>query len=187
MVKFAEYSRRPDSVERLSEADGLAIRPAAVGDLEACAAIAAEREGEALEKWLGAFRRLHEASESGESCLLVAEVGSRVVGFGKAARFSPAADAPANSAPAGWYLSGVVVSPVWRRRGIAAQLTRARLSWIATRSDKAYYFANVRNQVSIDLHRGLGFVELTRDFHHPYAQFEGGVGVLFVCELRAKS
>jgi ribosomal protein S18 acetylase RimI-like enzyme len=78
----------------------------------------------------------------------------------------------------------VVVGPAHRRRGLGRQLTRVRLDWIRERSTQAYYFANERNQVSIALHRALGFVELTRDFHHPQVQFEGGSGILFACDLR---
>ena len=74
--------------------------------------------------------------------------------------------------------------PILRRRGVGHALTLARLEWIATRSEKAYYFANDRNQASVDLHAVLGFVELTRDFHHPGAQFSEGTGILFECDLR---
>lgn len=118
---------------------------------------------------------------------MVASLAERVIGYGKVDRFVPAAEAPAHTAPAGWYLSGVVVMPEWRRRGIGRALTGSRLDWIAERDTRAYYFANQRNRVSIDLHRSLGFVELTRDFHHPHARFAGGVGVLFVCELRPRT
>ena len=151
--------------------------------MDALAAIAAEREGEPIEKWIDSFRRLLPACDSGDACALVAEADARTVGFGKVARFVPPADSPANAAPSGWYLAGVVVSPAWRRRGIGALLTRSRLEWIAERADRAYYFANARNQASIDLHRRFGFVELTRDFHHPKVTFKGGVGILFSCEL----
>lgn len=74
--------------------------------------------------------------------------------------------------------------PDQRRRGIGRALTLARLEWIAARGEKAYYFANEMNRASIDLHAAVGFVELTRDFQHPGAQFSGGSGILFECDFR---
>jgi ribosomal protein S18 acetylase RimI-like enzyme len=108
-----------------------------------------------------------------------------IVGYGKVSYFVPAKDAPSNPAPEGYYLGGVTVAPEFRRRRIALELTRQRLVWIAQRADEAYYFANALNRASIDLHARLGFVELTREFHHPSASFTGGVGILFRVDLRS--
>ncbi len=105
------------------------------------------------------------------------------MGIAKIRRFTPPPDSPPNMAPAGWYLSGVIVAEDYRRRGIGRRLTQARLNWIAERDRAAYYFSNARNRASIDLHRAFGFVELTRDFTFPGASFEGGVGILFKAEL----
>lgn len=113
--------------------------------------------------------------------VIVAEAATGLVGYGRTAWFEPAADAPANTAPAGWYLNGLIVDPDWRRRGIARALTEGRLSWVAARADEAWYFANVRNRVSLALHASLGFVEVTRDFSFPGVEFQGGAGVL--CRL----
>ena len=65
----------------------------------------------------------------------------------------------------------------------ALELTRQRLAWISERADEAYYFSNARNRVSVDLHRQLGFVEVTRDFAFPDASFEEGEGILFRVDL----
>jgi ribosomal protein S18 acetylase RimI-like enzyme len=188
MSKFAEYSASdPDRPRTTSPAD-LVIRPALPADLPALAAIAAEREGEPEADWRARFEQILHATAAGDSVLLVAAVGGTVAGYGKAAHFAPPAGSPPNAAPAGYYLTGVIVDPAHRRRGLGSALTRARLDWIRARGAKrAYYFANERNRVTIDLHRGLGFVELTRDFHHPHVRFEGGSGILFVCDLRPVS
>jgi ribosomal protein S18 acetylase RimI-like enzyme len=171
---------------QLSARFGLVIQPPRESDLPALAAIAAEREEEPVADWLAAFERIYAESRTGRALLLAANLDSLVAGYGKAGYFVPPADSPPNVAPEGWYLTGVVVRPSLRRRGVGSELTRARLAWIAGRSDRAYYFANERNEVSIHLHRALGFEELTRDFHHPHARFEGGRGILFVRELRVK-
>ena len=85
--------------------------------------------------------------------------------------------------PPGWYLVGVIIGPAYRRRGVASELTRVRLAWIAQRARQAYYFANSVNRATIDLHARLGFRQVCRDFTFPNARFSGGVGVLFRIEL----
>jgi len=184
MTKFADYSAEGRRTPRLTEADGLVLRVWAPGDLAAIAEISAEREERSVAECRNALERLQKQIRAGRAQLFVGDLGGTVVGFGKVAHFSPPAGAPENAAPEGWYLAGVVVRPTERRRGIGHALTRARLAWIATRSGKAYYFANERNRASIELHTAVGFVELTRDFHHPGAQFSGGSGILFECDLR---
>ncbi|HET9950318.1 MAG TPA: GNAT family N-acetyltransferase [Candidatus Eisenbacteria bacterium] len=184
MSEFAEYAPGARSSEEppLTGTDGLRLRPASAVDLPRLAPIAAAREGIAPERALEGFETFLAEADAGRALLLLAELGAEAIGFAKASYFTPPPGSPANVAPEGWYLSGVVVSPRHRRRGVGAALTAARLEWIDARSPRAYYFANARNRVSIDLHEGFGFVEATRDFVHPRATFEGGVGVLFVRE-----
>ncbi len=184
MSKFAEFDADSRRQRRLSAGDGLVIRAPRESDLPELAAIAAEREEEPVADWLQAFASIYEESRAGRALLLVAVFDSVVAGYGKAAAFVPPAGSPANVAPEGWYLTGVVVSPALRRRSVGTFLTRARLGWIASRSDRAYYVANEKNVVSIELHRRLGFVELTRDVFHPQVRFTGGRGILFACDLR---
>jgi ribosomal protein S18 acetylase RimI-like enzyme len=107
----------------------------------------------------------------------------RIVGFGRAGWIDPAGRRGFRNVPAGWYLLGVVVVDAWRRQGIGRELTRQRLAWIAERAPAAYFVANARNRVSLDLHAALGFVEVTRDVEWPAMTFEGGTGVLSRCDL----
>jgi ribosomal protein S18 acetylase RimI-like enzyme len=122
-----------------------------------------------------------------ERMLHVADDGGRIVAYARSAVFAPPADAPAKAAPAGWYLLGLVVDPAYRRRGIGQALTVARMAAIGKRADAVWYFANARNQASLDLHRDLGFVEVSRDFWFPDVTFEGGVGVLARADLSPRT
>jgi ribosomal protein S18 acetylase RimI-like enzyme len=191
MSKFADYSprsERPEGPPRLGTSDGLVIREGRASDLVEVAEIAAEREGQTLREWLVVFERfLDEAQTTEQSLLLVAALHEAVIGYGKAAHFSPPPGSAPNVAPQGWYLTGVVVRPESRRRGVGTALSAARLAWIAARSSTAYYVANERNRVSIELHEAIGFSERTRDFYHPGVSFTNGAGILFACDLRRPS
>lgn len=185
MSEFAEYAPDAAGEDRSKILGRMVIQPARESDLPAVAAIAAAREGEPLAGWSDRMIKVHGESRAGRALLLVASLDGRIIGYGKAGYFAAPAGAPANVVPEGWYLTGVVVEPSMRRRGVGSGLTRTRLAWIAERSDRAYYVANERNLVTIELHASLGFVELTRDFHHPGVEFAGERGILFVCDLRA--
>ena len=160
--------------------DDLVVRPAVQADCRGVAAIVRERDGVPL---VDARAHCERDIAGTDRLLLVATVGDELAGFARAARWQRPLKAPDNTAPAGWYLLGVVVRDRWRRHGIALELTRQRLEWIRERADEAFYFSNARNRVSIDLHEQLGFVELTRDFDFPDASFAEGEGILFRVDL----
>jgi ribosomal protein S18 acetylase RimI-like enzyme len=175
---FAAYrpgdGRRPDPA-------GLRLRIAKRGDCRSIAEIQHERDPAVDLEAAGTRCRADVRDPS--VCLVVASIGDEICGFGRAARFEPAADAPADAAPAGWYLLGLIVRDRWRRHGIGARLTERRLDWIAERSDEAFYFVNARNRASLDLHERLGFREVTRAFSFPGATFQGGTGSLCRIDL----
>lgn len=114
----------------------------------------------------------------------MAEIGQRIIGYGRARLHEPEPEAPADTAPRGYYLTGVFVRPDQRRGGTGAALTQARLDWISGRADDAWFFANARNTTSIELHRRFGFEEVTRRFSFPGLTFDGGEGILFRSRLR---
>ena len=86
--------------------------------------------------------------------------GGRVVAYGRVMELV-AGEAGAGT-PAGYYLSGVLVEPAWRRRGIATELTRARLRWAFARTDRVFYVTGADNAASLHLHAALGFQEIRR-------------------------
>jgi aminoglycoside 6'-N-acetyltransferase I len=92
--------------------------------------------------------------------MFVAKAKGQVVAHARVAEL--AADEAAPGTPAGCYLSGILVDPAWRRRGIATALTRARLRWVFNRTDEAFCVIGADNIASLRLHAALGFQEIKR-------------------------
>ncbi len=171
MPKFAEFHDRPSEIVH----ETVQISPMVRADTESCARLAAVREDMGLNPWRDHFRRV---LETPSQLVLVARLGGHVVGYGKATYLEPSQQG-GHGAPDGWYLTGVVVDPTVRRRGVGRQLTQARLDVLGQRGiEQVWCFANARNTVSLELHRRLGFREITRDFAIAGVTFEGGEGVL---------
>jgi ribosomal protein S18 acetylase RimI-like enzyme len=162
-------------------AAAFSIRTATSLDIEPSAALASQAASErGVDSWRDV---LSEDREHPHRLLLVAAIADEVVAYGRACLFHQPPDPPADTAPEGYYLTGVFVHPGWRRAGIGAALTEGRLRWIAERADEAWFFANARNIASIELHRLFGFVEITRQFSFLSVTFEGGAGILFRSRL----
>lgn len=160
--------------------EALVLRRAGPRDVTGIARLAHARDGGELRLHVAGGERDVAAMEAGaERGLWVASVHDDVLAYARAARFVPEPDAPSGTAPAGWYLTGLVVAPEHRRCGIGEALTLARIGFLAGRTDVIRYFANARNLATIALHGRLGFVEVTRRFTYPGVVFEGGDGVLF--------
>lgn len=153
------------------------VRQAGEADLPGCAELMAEREGCAAEE---CRQRLAYGLEDGQP-LFVAALGDAIVGFARVSWLTPAQQGGWN-APDGWYLSGVVVDKAVRRHGLGRALTRARCEWVWERHQPVHFVVNSANRASMDLHRELGFREVTRDFQLPGVTFTDGEGVLFSCD-----
>jgi ribosomal protein S18 acetylase RimI-like enzyme len=179
---FEEFDDAPRKTDPVPD---VTIRPAREGDAGDVGRISAEREGMDTETVIAAVEKdLRDDSLGRTRVVLVAEVDGSVVGYGKA-RYRDGEEPQSGAGlPEGWYLTGVVVDPLFRRMGIGAKLTAARMRWIAERGSAAYYFANARNRVSIALHERFGFEEITRGPAFGREQFTGGEGVLFRAELQ---
>jgi len=179
--EFDKSGSPSNSSDLLAE---LVVREAVVEDADAIGRISAEREGGDTQTHCAAVRQsLEDLGNDRSRLVLVAEFGRRVVGFGKARSIGERPKVELRETPEGWYLTGVVVAPQYRRRGIGTRLTADRLRWIAERSDMAYYFANARNRVSIALHEAFGFEEVARGTEFAGVSFVGGEGVLFKVDL----
>ncbi len=168
---FAAFE--PDLVGRSLS---VSVRPAEAADLDACAALASQRNGGEPDVWRS---RLNVERDDPERLLVVAEVDGRIAGHAGAGWLSFDPELADNVKP-GWYLTGILVDPAFRRGGVGAALVQARLDWLDTRTDCSWYFATAVNQASLALHSRFGFREVTRKFTVPGVDFTGGVGVLSV-------
>lgn len=167
---FADYA--PDA--HGAPLDDVVVRPASAEDFDACARLLATRDGGSEASWR---ERLTFWSAAGEH-IFVADHAGEVVGYARLSWQTPSACGGRN-APDGHYLSGMIVDPRFRRRGIGRELTRVRCAWARRHGQRAYFVVNAANRASMDLHRELGFREVTRDFDFPGITFTGGEGVLF--------
>jgi len=134
------------------------VRMGSERDVEACVRLAVGIGAGDAAAWRRTMTRT--VRDGRERALFVAEARDQVVGYGRVV-YAPGDATAAGSAPAGWYLLGLVVDQAWRRRGIGEALTRARMTWVADRSDRLYCFTGPGNLASRALHERLGFTPLT--------------------------
>lgn len=153
------------------------IRPATRDDLPATAAQSAQREGGDPAEWSAVHGRKF---DDDRQVLLVAEHEGQIIGHAWLTWLTPVADG-GRGAPDGWYLSGVVVVPRFRRRGVGRRLTQARVEWVLRRNESVHYVVSARNRASRTLHAELGFREVGHDFVVPGVVFAQADGIL--CRL----
>ncbi len=157
----------------------LVVREATPEDVDDCVDIIMMVNGSEEVGWRAMFQR---TLASSDQALFVADIDGEIAGYARIVNHAAVQDAPADAAPAGYYLMGLAVAEEWRRHGLAEALTTARLRWAWSRTREVFYFASADNPASLDLHRRLGFRELTREFSFPGVEFAGGIGVLSVCD-----
>ncbi|MGO9752366.1 MAG: N-acetyltransferase family protein [Solirubrobacteraceae bacterium] len=158
----------------LGPATSITVRRARHEDLDRLIALAIA-EGEDREL---THRRFHADSQTEVRELFLATPDGQLAGYGRTCRFERETGAPANVAPNGYHLSGILVASSWRRRGIGEELTWTRLVWVLERAAEAWHFTNARHRASLALHAKLGFAEVTRDFTYPGVSFDSGLGLL---------
>lgn len=150
------------------------VRAGVRADVVRTGALAAQREGGPASEWIGQHERRFDIDGN---ALFVADLDGEIVGFGWVSWLTPVAHGGRN-APDGWYLSGMVIAPGVRRRGVGRRLTQARIRWALERGGGVHYVVAGSNRASRDLHAALGFVEVSDDFCVPGVVFSRGDGLL---------
>ena len=183
MAQFEKY----EPIRRLDrERAAVTVREAEPRDVPALATLAADFGEDDLELHTRAFENeLRQFAGTELDHLLVAEKSREVVGFARARFLQVAEDAEPDSAPEGYYLSGVVVAPAQRRMGIAKLLTERRIEWVAKRASKVFLVVNAANQASLALQTQMGFRELSRELRYPGLTTAPGMTVVQVLDLPA--
>ncbi|MCC9309743.1 GNAT family N-acetyltransferase [Kitasatospora sp. RB6PN24] len=148
------------------------LSEASAGDIDQLAALQTEVRGGGVAQWA---ERIGRAVGAERSVVVVARVDGEITGYANVT-FLP--EHPGDGAPDGYYLSGVTVSPRWRRQGVGRALTRWRMAWVWARDPSVWCFVSARNRASLDLHTALGFVEVRRAPVLQGVSFEGGSGAL---------
>ena len=128
-------------------------------------------------------QRTKELTEPGlgsDRMLFVAEDAGAILGYGRARDVAAFEDVePELRPPIGWYLLGMIVDPVHRRRGIGHALTEARLDWLRERTPEVFYFTRRTNGASIALHTAFGFKAYRDHFLFPRTGLEPGDGTMY--------
>jgi ribosomal protein S18 acetylase RimI-like enzyme len=178
---FAAY--RPEQARRTPN-QRISVRPMSARDIGACARLIVSRTAGPIE---ARQEKLRADLSNPDRYSVVACAGSDpdgpVVGYAAVILHERTPHQPPTTAPTGYYLVGLIVDPRWRRHGIGELLTVDRMAWTAERADAVWYFANIANGATLDLHRRFGFVEVTRDFTFPNAPLAPGTGVLLRAPL----
>ena len=153
----------------------IVIRGAELSDLTASALLISNHESGALEDWQSRFER---DLADPKRLFLVATVDDSVMGYGHTTLHSRTLDEEATY-PSGYFLSGLMVSPDHRRKGIGKLLTIARIDRLRQVTDIIYYRAESDNKATIDLHSRLGFERVGTVFR------DGKEFILFSLELHS--
>lgn len=131
------------------------IREAETSDIPACAAMIAAHESSDVKYWQDRFE-IDLANPRRK--FLVATFNEEVVGYGHTVHHDRATTNE-ESAPSGYFLSGLLVSPEFRRSGIGSSLTGARIDLLRPDAERIYYYADPENVETISMHARLGFEE----------------------------
>lgn len=129
------------------------IREATTSDIPACAAMIATHESGEVKYWQ---ERFETDLANPRRTFLVASFNDEVVGYGHTVHHDRLVTNE-ESAPSGFFLSGLLVAPEFRRSGIGSKLTGARIDLLRASADRIYYYADPENEATISMHARLGF------------------------------
>ena len=153
------------------------VRPGAVGDADGMASVwLTGHGGQRADATRLIAGELGMAARGEGRVVYVAVHDKRIVAYSRARRWTAPEVVGHRSCPAGWWLSGTLVLPEHRRRGIATALMRARLGVLPA---PVHSRVDVANDASCAWHMANGFEEVTRDFTAPRTRNPDALMILF--------
>jgi ribosomal protein S18 acetylase RimI-like enzyme len=158
------------------------VRRATVDDVPQMASLAADRVSGEVDKLV---ENLTTRIAAPDTCAAFVVVEDDEVTAWAIARHVEPKIVDADHAPPGWYLMGLIVRDDRQRRGHGDALTRARLDWLATRTDHVLYFTDVDNEASQCLHASFGFRRVRDGLTPRTLAFDAGPMTLFDLDLSA--
>jgi ribosomal protein S18 acetylase RimI-like enzyme len=135
----------------------IVIRKANSIDLTSCAHLISSHVSGNLDDWQSRFEQ---DLANPRRHFLVATIDDAVVGYGHTLFKSDTSQDETNASPSGYFLSGLLVAPGHRRKGLGKLLTIARIDALRQVANEIYYLAEPDNLATIDLHSRLGFKEI---------------------------
>jgi RimJ/RimL family protein N-acetyltransferase len=156
------------------------VRRATVSDVPQMVALAADRVAGEVDRLVEDLTTRITATDTCAG--FVVDEGAEVVGWGVVRHVEPSV-VDDEHAPPGWYLMGVIIRDDRQRRGHGAALTRARLDWLGTRTDRAYYFTEADNEASRRLHASFGFQWVRDGLTARTLTFDGGAMTLYELDV----
>jgi len=127
------------------------VTPAAEADVQEVAGLAVSVSTLDAQQW---GERLRRDVAGPDRALLVARAEGVLAGFARTGHVVPG---PEDTSPEGDYLTGLVVAPSFRRRGVGEALVLAACTHVAGRSDVLWSTYDEDNLASAHLHASLGF------------------------------
>ena len=117
--------------------------------------------------------------------IFVAEYANEVIAFGRC--FHMETITPSKvifPSPAGFFCMGTIVSPKFRRRGVANLLFQSRFDWLKSiGATEVYSAVSSDNPSSLKMHEKLGFNFIDKVPGVHIIKFDNGEGFLYKKEL----
>lgn len=140
------------------------VRPAVVADGPGMLEVWLTHEGgDRAEALAGIEGEIGRAVAGQGRLVLVAVVDGNVIAYSRA-RLRDAAPPGRPDVPLGWWLTGSVVLPAWRRQGVGRALMNRRLELLAALTDQVHSTVAPSNHASLAWHHAHGFELLQQEF-----------------------
>jgi|TARA_B100000315_G_C14524873_1_gene563326 ribosomal protein S18 acetylase RimI-like enzyme len=157
------------------------IREANTNDAQEVSRIVYERNGNPLDEIIDIVLTDIETIRSNKkkAIALVICINQKIIAFSKCIHSEYFKRSNYTNLPKGWYLCDLKVMEKYRTNGIGKLLTLYRLNWISRRANKAFYYSNIENKASINLHTSIGFKKVNHSIRVLGSCYSNNIGSLY--------